>query len=291
MKILVLGVTGMLGSAVYRRMQDLFGPENVTGTYKNAWSKKGKLSGNFWQFHCGGMFKPYILKSNYDYVINCIGKIKPEIDESDPVSVKEAVLVNSVFPRELAAHCQNEGIKLIHVSTDCVFSGEVDNCVGYTEIDIPDPQDVYGRSKALGECPEDCMVLRTSVIGEELGTQKSLIEWVKSQDGKEVNGYLNHLWSGLTSLQFADCCTQIMTADWWNPGLFHLFTKDPVTKYDLLGCIAEAFDIDLKINPVNAGTRVNRSLNSFSDLNDNLNISTILEQFKLLEAYSIHHNS
>jgi len=114
-----------------------------------------------------------------DYIINCIGVIKPFIDDDRAKSI----YLNSLFPRELATHCKRYGIKLIHITTDCVFSGRKGN---YREDDEHDCLDFYGKSKSLGEPHKDCMVIRTSIIGEEIHKNASLISWVKSMEGKKV---------------------------------------------------------------------------------------------------------
>jgi dTDP-4-dehydrorhamnose reductase len=290
MNVLVLGATGMVGSMVFRKMVEHFGEDHVVGTYRNNWSKIDKLSGNLKQFsseQVESWIWPFLGNGEkFDYVINCIGVIKPNIDEHSADSVANAIFVNSIFPRELAAICRDNGIRMIHVSTDCVFSGEGNSIGFYLENSKPDPMDVYGRSKALGECPEDCMVLRTSVIGEELETQKSLIEWVKQQEGQDVQGYGSHLWNGMTNLQFAKCCIDIMEKNWWRTGLFHLGGQYPVSKHDLLEKIASAFDIQFASIELVNPPKVDRCLASLLTLGDELCLPTIETQLSELVLYS-----
>ena len=126
-----------------------------------------------------------------DVVINCVGAIKPRVDELGDLN---AIKVNSVFPRMLANVCEKLEVKMIHPTTDCVYTG---NKGSYTENDKCDVNDVYGMTKSLGE-PNNCMVIRTSIIGEEVGQTRSLIEWVKSQKDNTVFGFTNHFWKGLS---------------------------------------------------------------------------------------------
>jgi len=199
-----------------------------------------------------------------DYIINCIGVIKPFMKNN----VEKAILLNSYFPRLLSKVCKKEGIKLIHITTDCVYSGFKGD---YIETDVHDCTDDYGKTKSLGE-PDDCMVIRTSIIGEEIHKFASLISWAKSQEGKEVNGFTNHIWNGITTKQYAKCCKQIIDQDLWKPELFHIFTND-VTKFEMLQQFNKKWNLNLDIKPRKADIAINRALRTNKDLNRKLDIA------------------
>ena len=283
MKILVLGVRGMIGSIVFRKLVDHYGVDNVLGTYQNDRRKPEGMLGEiemFWVDYIDGWIWPN-WPQKVDYVTNCIGVINKDIDEFDPDSIANAIKINSVFPHKLAKRCMKEGAKLIHITTDCVFSG--DERV-YDEIAYHDADDVYGRSKSLGEPTDNAMVIRTSIIGEELYSKKSLLEWVKSQSGQSIQGYTNHLWNGMTSLKFAECCIQIIEEVLWNTGLFHIFSET-VPKCDLVKLIAKVFDVNVNVDPIKHAPNVYRDLASLYDLVDILNIPSLADQLQQLKYF------
>lgn len=198
------------------------------------------------------------LPSDFNYVINCIGVIKPFM-AADPVA---AIKINSVFPWELAAWCKAHGSRLIHITTDCVYSGKKGK---YIEPDPHDALDDYGKSKSLGECTPEAMVLRTSIIGEEIHKNASLIAWAKSQKGQTVGGFSTHLWNGVTTKEYAKICDKIMTRDWYETGLFHVFAKDDVTKFQMMHYFNKKFQLDLTIQekrpaPVDRTLRTEKAL-------------------------------
>jgi dTDP-4-dehydrorhamnose reductase len=208
-----------------------------------------------------------------DYIINCIGVIKPFMKDSQ----KNAIKLNCLFPMILSEYCEKNGCKLIHITTDCVFSGKDG---GYTEDSIHDALDDYGKSKSLGEsCQDKSMVIRTSIIGEEVHKQASLIAWVQSQKGKEVNGYTNHLWNGVTTKQYAKICSDIIDNDLYEEGLFHVFSN-PINKLDLVNCISDRFELGITVNPFEAPESCDRTMNTIKDLCGKLNIPSIEQQIK-----------
>ena len=137
-------------------------------------------------------------------VVNCIGIIKPEIKNNSFLNVYR---VNTSFPRKLAKVCNMLQFKLIHPTTDCIYDGKRGK---YVEGDASNVYDLYGLSKRFGE-NDGCTVIRTSIIGEEIHNKRSLVEWVKSNKGGEINGFENHLWNGITCLQFAKIVENIIT--------------------------------------------------------------------------------
>jgi dTDP-4-dehydrorhamnose reductase len=216
----------------------------------------------------------YKIPAETEYVINCLGIIKPFIESTGVINT---ILINSVFPHVLAEYCQSRRIKLINITTDCVYTGK--NGL-YTEDDAHDCQDLYGMSKVMGESTE-CMTLRTSIIGNELHKDASLVAWVKSQAGKQVRGFTNHWWNGVTTHTYAYICEQIMEGNLWKKGIFHVFS-DIVTKFELLGLLNEHFGLEITIEECAPGVDCNRTLSTVKDLNGRLQIPSILDQIKEL---------
>ena len=269
-KVLILGSTGMLGSAVGKWFLDKPEQFETHLTYRNE-----KMSYGENKYH----FDPYDEKNSValpvvDYVINCIGVIKPFMAQSPVASIE----INSVLPWKLADWANGTGAKLIHITTDCVYSGAKGF---YTEEDSHDALDDYGKSKSLGE-PTNIMVLRTSIIGEEIHKNASLISWVKSQKGGEVNGFTNHLWNGITTKQYAEICEKIINQELYQVGKFHIHSPEPVTKHELVSFINNRFDLGITVNEFEAPTVVDRTLASVYQLSKELEISSIEQQIKEL---------
>jgi len=204
-------------------------------------------------------------------VINCAGVIKPMIAGT---AIESVLKVNTIFPRNLARLCVGKSIRCFHITTDCAFSGRKG---GYTEDDVYDPEDVYGLSKAAGE-PTDCMTLRTSIIGEEKEQARSLLSWAISQKGKEVMGFTNHYWNGLTTTHFARIIERIISGNLYRRGIYHVFSPGRVSKYELLGILNDIYDLSLKITPVEADSPCDRTLSSIHDLSTLLCQEPIREQ-------------
>lgn len=190
--------------------------------------------------------------TGYDWAINCIGVVK----QLNPTPF-DCYAVNSVFPWRLAAACKASGTRLIHVSSDCVFSGKAE--MPYAASATMDAEDDYGKSKALGE-PVGALVLRTSIIGPADGTH-GLFEWFF--DGKhQANGYRNHIWSGVTTLHLAFLMNKFITGEVSVPergGLVQI-ASSPISKFQLLTMLNETFGHDVQITEVDAPESVNRAL-------------------------------
>jgi len=271
MKVVVLGSTGMLGHTVGKYLINNT-DFKVKTSYRNEEYKYGD------SFHFDPHFISHdnfrILK-DADYVINCIGKIKPHM-KADMI---ESIDINSIFPRVLADLCCKADTKLIHITTDCVFSGKT-GCS--TEETLHDCEDDYGKTKSLGE-PDNCMVLRTSIIGEELHDHVSLIAWIKKQAGKETNGYTNHYWNGITTNQYARICEQIMSTGLYEENIFHIYSDLAISKYELIDFVNKVYNLDIKINPIDVDVVVDRTLSSVKSLNDQLYIPSIYEQIQQMK--------
>ena len=261
-KIVVLGATGMLGSAVHNYFTSNSNL-NICSSYRT----KDLIDGPN-VFYFDALSSDLGTIPDCDYVLNCIGVIKPFMKKN----LTDSVYINSIFPHKLSAYCKEKGIKLIHITTDCVYSGKSGK---YDEDSAHDCEDEYGKSKSLGE-PKDCMVIRTSIIGEEIHKGASLIEWVKSNKDKEVNGFTEHLWNGLTTKHYAEICDQIINKELYQVGLFHIHSND-VNKLELLHYINDRFDLNIKISAMKTD-RVDRTLRSKEGLIGSLNIKTIKQQ-------------
>jgi len=206
-----------------------------------------------------------------DAVVNCAGVIKPQIAK---MSIEDVLKVNSVFPRNLATQCKIWEIKCFHITTDCVYTG---NKGEYNEDDFFDAEDVYGLSKNAGE-PLNCMVLRTSIIGEEKGQSRSLLEWTKSQKGKPVNGFVNHFWNGVTTIHLAEVIEKILEQHFYSEGLYHIHSPNVVSKKDMLEIFNDVYNLNLAITPTEASYRCDRTLTSKYSLSKMLCSKTIQMQ-------------
>lgn len=250
MKIVVLGATGMLGHKMlqilssrfdsvigfayedvskppYDRLELFQGVEMITGVNAADFQTLGKK----------------LAAVRPDYIVNCIGIIKQRETASAYIPCIE---LNSLLPHKLATFAQKRGGRVIHFSTDCVFDGRRG---GYTEKDFSDAEDLYGKSKFLGEVQGDnALTLRTSIIGRELTTHKSLLDWVLSQNGQMVKGFKNVVYSGVTTNQIADVVAMIIEQFPALSGLYQV-VADPIPKHDLLCLIRDAFKLDLEIVP------------------------------------------
>lgn len=190
-----------------------------------------------------------------DIVINCAGAIKPIVDKISP---EKSFMINSVFPNYLARICYDLNKKIFHITTDCVYSGKIGS---YLEGTFPDTFDTYGLSKSLGESSY-ALNLRTSIIGEEIGNSRSLIEWVKSNANKEVNGYTNHYWNGVTCLEFAYIMENLIKSEYFKTTTSHIFSPNKVSKYELVKDISEIFGLNIKVKAVEAEVAIDRTLDS-----------------------------
>lgn len=189
-----------------------------------------------------------------ELVINCIGLVKQLAEADDPLL---ALPINSLLPHRLAKLCDLGGARLVHMSTDCVFAGNKGN---YRETDSADAEDLYGRSKLLGEVTyPHTITLRTSIIGHELNSAYSLIGWFLSQQGK-VKGYKRAIFSGLPTVELSRLVRDVVLPRPELSGLYHVAAA-PISKYDLLKLVAEAYGKNIAIEPDEAVV-VDHSLNA-----------------------------
>jgi len=246
MKIYVLGAKGMLGRYVstYLKTQGFYVVDINRDTLNASNVTQVELHAKL--FHLG-------IKKD-DVIINCMGTIKPRIDALGDLN---GILVNSVFPRLLANVSEDVGSHLIHPTTDCVYSGLKGS---YDENDKYDVSDVYGMSKAMGE-PNNCTVVRTSIIGEEVNQGRSLVEWVKSSANKTVNGFTNHFWNGVTCLQFAKICEQIINTNNFWTGIKHVHSNT-LNKQELVQMISDVYNLNITVTPVETPIACDRSMST-----------------------------
>jgi len=263
-KILVLGKTGMLGSMVYEHLKQS-SKHTVVGTVREEkyTGKKETIK----QFDVKKFLKKqddFLYLLNFDYIINCIGIIKPHCKDTDPIGVENAITVNALFPHMLSDYCKDFSVKIIQITTDCVFSGKEKN---YTENSPHDALDVYGKTKSLGEVlSKNLLNIRCSIIGPELKTKFNLLEWFLSQNNdSQLKGFTNHLWNGVTTLQFAKLCLKIIENDRFtqfmkDTNLYHFVPNNAVTKYELFKLFQEVFKKNVIVTPVKSEEKINRTL-------------------------------
>ncbi|MDC0863355.1 SDR family oxidoreductase [Candidatus Pelagibacter sp.] len=260
-KILILGSTGLLGSTLLKYFSKKKNFQCFGAIRKDLDIDKLKNIKNIKLYKINYNNKKNILKIfneiKPDLIINCIGVVK-QITHKKKLS--EIVKVNSFFPHYLAELISlQKKIRLIHFSTDCVFLGQKGN---YKEDDLPDAHDIYGRSKLLGELSyRNTLTLRTSIIGHELETNYSLLNWFLSQK-KSIEGYKNAFFSGLSALEVANFLDKFIIPNKKIEGIFHLSGK-VISKYNLLNLIKVVYKKDIKIN-INRKMKIDRSLNSNS---------------------------
>lgn len=190
-----------------------------------------------------------------DVVVNCIGVVKQLAEGHDPIV---SITINSLLPHRVAAVCADIGARVIHVSTDCVFSGRKGM---YLESDQPDAEDLYGRSKLLGEVATDnALTLRTSIIGRELRSTTGLVEWFLSNRGGEVKGFSEAVFSGLTTSALAALIGDLIASGEPLHGLYQV-SAEPINKYDLLLLLDRAYEANVMIRR-STELRIDRSLDS-----------------------------
>lgn len=257
--VAVIGASGMLGSAVTR----YFVRESewsITGTLRSKDSVAllpSHLQGNLvWGVDVNkfNTIREFIKEHQPDIVINCVGLVKQLSGASDPLT---ALPVNSLFPHMLARCCADYGARVVHMSTDCVFSGSKGQ---YIEDDTPDAHDLYGVSKRLGEVDyPNAVTLRTSIIGHELNGNRSLIDWFLSQDGS-VKGFSEAVFSGLPTVEIARIIRSYVIPYVELCGVYHV-SADPISKYDLLNLVANIYGHKIEIAK-ETKFKIDRSLDS-----------------------------
>lgn len=248
MRILVLGANGMLGHKVFQTLSE-FGydaagtvrRELESGSVGTFLRRYGAVFENVDAKDVGSVTSSLVL-FRPQVVINAIGVIKQRSESTDPL---QSISVNSLLPHHVATWCADNDCRFIHFSTDCVFSGSRGN---YTEDDVSDAADLYGRTKFLGEVGPPALTLRTSIVGRELSNFGSLVEWFLSQRGKTVQGFKRALYSGVTTLEASRIVTRLIEEHPGLDGLYHL-AGPQITKFDLLKEIRDQMNLDIEMIP------------------------------------------
>lgn len=259
MNVLVLGATGMLGNAVMRFLDGTPGFD-VRGSVRSPASVRlvpeslrDRIIAGVDVENSDALIRLFS-ETRPDVVVNCIGLVKQLAEADDPL---QALPVNALLPHRLARLCAAVGARLVHVSTDCVFSGSRGL---YREDDTPDARDLYGISKCLGEVDYDnAITLRTSIIGHELNSAHGLVGWFLAQSGS-VRGYAKAIFSGLPTVELARVIRDHVIAHPELRGLYHV-SVDPINKLDLLRLVAEIYDKKIDIVP-DERIVIDRSLDS-----------------------------
>ena len=269
-KVLILGANGMLG----KMMSLYFSSLNNYTTVLTSRESSEFLNSNFGDIIenfnvVEDDFQALASRVKPDVIINCIGRIKPTINEEDNLSITETIKINSFFPMELQKYSNTNMIHYFQIGTDCVFSGKKGD---YLEDDFQDADDLYGKSKIVGEIlAENKLIIRSSIIGPESGDGRSLLNWFIKNNSEEVSGFKNHLWNGVTTLNFSKVVHGIIKNDNYNFDLQHLIPANSVNKAELLKLIKNNFEKEMKINEINAENLVNRTLDTHSkNINEQL---------------------
>jgi len=269
-KIAVIGSSGMLGSYVSKYFESV-GVEVLNFNRDNFdILKQDSLS----------LFKlvSNLKDEEVSVIVNCAGLINTRMYEFE---TDEILQINSIFPKKLSRECDELGVRMVHITTDCVFAGKRGK---YIEFDEHDALDLYGRTKSLGE-PKDCIGIRTSIIGESKNG-RSLVEWVKKNKDNKINGYLSHFWNGITCLELAKCIEKMINNNLWWRGVSHIHSPKDYSKYDLLKLINDIYELNIEIDPI-VSTCKNMTLRSSLYPCRQLMISELPEQIKEMKEFNI----
>ena len=258
MRILVLGGDGMLGHQILKQLSPRHHVAVTLRQDKSTYDSYGLFNEDnaFFGIDVRSIDRVSEVMAQFqpDAVINCVGIIKQR------PSAKQSILsleINALLPHRLAVLCRLAGARLVHLSTDCVFSGRKGN---YLESDVSDAEDLYGRSKFLGEVDEEgCITLRTSIIGHELSRKSSLLEWVLAQRGT-VKGFQKAIFSGFTTIEMARIIEMVLTNRTEAHGMFQV-SSDPIDKHALLLLIRQHLHPSIEV-VADTEVRIDRSLDS-----------------------------
>ena len=240
MNILVLGGNGMLGHRLALTLQEQ-GHQVLATERSSVAFRRLTVPTCFGVQATVASLEPVIRDCEPDVVVNCIGVVKQRLAIHDT----QTIAINALWPHQLYELCRHARARLIHISTDCVFSGLKGY---YNETDIPDPVDLYGRSKLLGEVfGKDCLTLRTSIIGLELSRSTGLIEWFLSREGT-VRGFTQAIYSGLTTSELSRLIAQVIVEHQGLCGVWHVASA-PIDKYSLLVDLSRKLSAGVIIHP------------------------------------------
>lgn len=259
-KIIILGASGMLGHKMFEilsKQHECFGTVTSFTKYFDIFPKEyhskiieGVMADKF------DTVEKVITQIKPDFVINCIGVIKQNEMSHD---AKNMIQLNALFPHQLASICDSVKSKLITIATDCVFDGQKGE--PYLESDLPTCHDAYGMSKYLGEINYgNHLTLRTSIIGHELGSSLSLLDWFLNEESEVIKGYTKAVFSGLPTFELASFIDKYVLDNKELKGLYHL-SVEPISKFDLLKLIAKEYNKKVEF-VADDKVKINRALNS-----------------------------
>jgi dTDP-4-dehydrorhamnose reductase len=259
MKVLIFGGNGMLGHKLVQLLSKRFDVVTTTRIDVSCFERLGIFQNTNVisgidirkQEQIARVFE----EAKPEVVVNAIGIVK---QVPTAKNLEDVLAVNAIFPHHLETACERTNSRLIHISTDCVFRGRKGN---YKESDEPDAMDLYGRSKQIGEVvAKNCLTIRTSILGRELGTSHGLLEWFLAQSGKTVAGFTEAIFSGFPTIVLAGIIADVIDKHCDLEGLFHV-ASEPLSKYDLLCLIRDRFKLNIKVEPSDE-IKINRSLDS-----------------------------
>ncbi len=292
--VLILGASGMLGYGVCSTFVN-YKNIKITATVRSK-KKILKIKKKFPYNKISNFMLFDVLKDNdekilnltkgFDFIINCIGIIKPEINLKNTKSLKNAIQINSFFPSTLSKFAPSNS-KILQIATDCVFSGKKGK---YHENSYHDDIELYGVTKSFGEIKKKNFYnLRTSIIGRELYTQKSLIEWFLKNKNENLKGFENHFWNGVTTKVFGEILYTLIDNDINIPNNLHIIPKDIVNKYELLQIFKKKFKGNCKIEKFKTKSPVDRSLktNYQKDLNEIWKLSKFKKKLSIKEMVNL----
>jgi dTDP-4-dehydrorhamnose reductase len=259
MRVLIFGAGGMLG---HKLLQVLSGDESleVYGAVRNGSIVRilAEFNAKFFtdvEAENFELIKGIVFGLGPEVIINAVGVVK---QTPEAASVEKCLQVNSIFPHKLAKLALAVGARFVTFSTDCVFSGKKGR---YREEDFADAEDLYGRSKLLGEVKgSNCLTIRTSIIGRELKDRKGLIEWFLSQEGRKIRGYKKAIFSGFPTVVLAGIIRDLLRRDVFLEGVYHV-SSNAISKYELLCLIREKLGLKIDIEP-DETVCIDRSLDS-----------------------------
>lgn len=245
MRILVLGGSGMLGHKLWQNFSRRFDTYVTFRQSASAYDRFNLFERERARGHVSALDFDAVTRAfasvRPDVVVNCIGIVKQDAAAKDPFM---SISVNALFPHRLAQLCRAAGVRLIHISTDCVFSGRRGD---YAERDTADADDLYGRTKLLGEVEtEGCLTIRTSMIGRELAGAHGLVEWFLGQRGGRVRGFRRAVFSGFTTNALADIIGDIIVEQPQLSGVWNVAAQ-PINKFDLLSLVRSVYGLDIEI--------------------------------------------
>jgi dTDP-4-dehydrorhamnose reductase len=264
-KAIILGGSGMLGSMVadYLSRDKNIKVAATVRTKEMAAKCRERINDIEWapfDASAPDIDKALDIINGYEWIINAIGITKPLVHDNNLFEVERAIKINSILPFHIARKAEANKAKVIQIATDCVYSGRKGH---YVETDEFDPLDVYGKTKNLGEMASPSnYLLRCSIIGPEPKEHKFLLDWFLGQPQKaKVNGYTNHDWNGVTTLQFARLCHGIINKGTNISTVQHIIPTEEITKYDMLKEFAKCYHRDdIVITPTQAPVVVDRTL-------------------------------